>query len=85
MRPIQSTSGRCSVEGCERRRKTAGYCGAHYWRWRTHGDPGPAEITTYRERLRRRYVKSKRHTLEVDFLGYQRELAEERRAGVARR
>lgn len=44
-----------------------------------------AEITGYRESLRSRYVKSKRHTLEVDFLGYLRELAEERRAGAARR
>jgi hypothetical protein len=44
-----------------------------------------AEITSYRESLRSRYVKSKRHTLEVDFLGYQRELAEERKAGAARR
>jgi hypothetical protein len=44
-----------------------------------------AEITAYRASLRSRYVKSKRHTLEVDFLGYQRELAEERRAGAARR
>ena len=32
------------MEGCDRRRKTAGYCGTHYWRWRTHGDPGPAEL-----------------------------------------
>jgi hypothetical protein len=42
-------------------------------------------IASYRESLRSRYVKSKRHTLEVDFLGYLRELAEERRAGAARR
>jgi hypothetical protein len=50
--------------------------------------PAPAmtaEIAAYRKSLRSRYVKSKRHTLEVDFLGYQRELREERRAGAARR
>jgi hypothetical protein len=38
-----------------------------------------AEITAYRRELRSRYVASKRHTLEVDFLGYQRELLRERR------
>ncbi|ANZ34953.1 monooxygenase [Lentzea guizhouensis] len=42
-----------------------------------------AEITAYRQGLRSRYVASKRHTLEVDFLGYQRELAEERKRTAA--
>lgn len=44
-----------------------------------------AEISAYQRKLRGRYVASKRHTLEVDFLGYLRELSEERRAGAARR
>ncbi|SDH13496.1 Predicted flavoprotein CzcO associated with the cation diffusion facilitator CzcD [Lentzea fradiae] len=43
-----------------------------------------AEITSYREGLRRRYIASKRHTVEVDFLHYQRELKAERKAGAAR-
>ncbi|MEU7480949.1 NAD(P)-binding domain-containing protein [Lentzea sp. NPDC042327] len=38
-----------------------------------------AEVLAYRQGLRSRYVASKRHTLEVDFLGYQRELLAERR------
>ena len=44
-----------------------------------------AEISAYRRSLRSRFVASKRHTLEVDFLGYQRELAQERRAGASRK
>lgn len=33
-----STDGTCSVEGCERLRKSKGFCGSHYWRHR-HGVP----------------------------------------------
>jgi len=29
----------CSIEGCERLVKTRGWCGAHYKRWKRHGDP----------------------------------------------
>lgn len=43
-----SRDGECAVEGCTRVRKTAGFCGAHYWRLRTHGDPGPAEVRSNR-------------------------------------
>lgn len=32
----------CSVDGCEKRAKTRGWCSAHYERWRRNGDPGPA-------------------------------------------
>ena len=37
------------------------------------------EITSYDARLRKRYVASKRHTIEVDFHAYRAELAKERR------
>ena len=29
----------CSVEDCEKRHVARGWCGAHYRRWRKHGDP----------------------------------------------
>lgn len=29
----------CSVEGCENLTKARGWCGKHYMRWWTHGDP----------------------------------------------
>lgn len=31
----------CSVGGCDRKARGHGFCGAHYQRWRTHGDPQP--------------------------------------------
>jgi hypothetical protein len=34
----------CSIEGCERTFVARGYCGMHYWRWSTSGDPGPADL-----------------------------------------
>lgn len=30
---------RCSVDGCDKPRRTRGWCSAHYERWRSHGDP----------------------------------------------
>ena len=42
------------------------------------------QIRRYDEALRRRYVNSKRHTLQVDFHKYRAEIARERRAGRAR-
>jgi hypothetical protein len=38
------------------------------------------EIRVYDERVRKRYVSSKRHTIEVDFHAYRAEIAKERRA-----
>lgn len=29
----------CSIPGCERPAKGRGWCGAHWWRWKHHGDP----------------------------------------------
>jgi dimethylaniline monooxygenase (N-oxide forming) len=48
--------------------------------------PAPAmraDIARERERMRRRYVASKRHTMQVDFDDYLFELAAERRRGAA--
>ena len=43
------------------------------------------EIDEYHHALSRRYVKSKRHTIQVDFLEHLRELSKERAAGAKRR
>jgi hypothetical protein len=43
------------------------------------------EIHERRETLRRRYVKSTRHTIQVDFFPYLRELEKERKAGRRRK
>lgn len=29
----------CSIDGCEKPRRTRGWCHTHYTRWRSHGDP----------------------------------------------
>jgi thioredoxin reductase len=42
------------------------------------------QIRAYDEQLRKRYVASKRHTIQVDFRAYLNELARERRASRAR-
>jgi len=42
------------------------------------------QIRQYDEAVRRRYVASKRHTIQVDFHKYRAEIARERRAGRAR-
>jgi NADPH-dependent 2,4-dienoyl-CoA reductase/sulfur reductase-like enzyme len=42
------------------------------------------EIARYREKMRRRYVASKRHTIQVDFDDYMLELCSERRRGARR-
>jgi hypothetical protein len=42
------------------------------------------EIDDYHRELTKRYVKSKRHTIQVDFLEHQAELAKERAAGAKR-
>ncbi|MFE1440170.1 flavin-containing monooxygenase [Streptomyces sp. NPDC058739] len=50
--------------------------------------PGRAEmdqeITAHRSRIERRYVASKRHTIQVDFDDYMRDLTRERRKGAHR-
>ena len=43
-----------------------------------------AQIREYDEHLRKRYVASKRHTIQVDFHKYRAEIAKERRAGRKR-
>ena len=44
-----------------------------------------AQIAAYDEALRRRFVASKRHTIEVDFHAYRAELEKERRSRAAQR
>ncbi|MBX5470208.1 MAG: NAD(P)-binding domain-containing protein [Thermoleophilaceae bacterium] len=44
-----------------------------------------AEIERYRRKMAKRYVRSPRHTIQVDFHPYMRELARERRRGRRRR
>jgi hypothetical protein len=39
-----------------------------------------AQIADYDRRLQRRFVSSKRHTMEVDFHAYRNEIAKERKA-----
>jgi hypothetical protein len=29
----------CSIEGCEQRHQSLGFCGSHYWRFKKYGDP----------------------------------------------
>jgi cation diffusion facilitator CzcD-associated flavoprotein CzcO len=43
------------------------------------------EIAGYQREVGRRYVSSKRHTIEVDFMAYLREIEAERRRGRARK
>jgi hypothetical protein len=39
----------CSVEGCNRPRKSRGFCGTHYERWRLHGDIRPSDSVRIQE------------------------------------
>lgn len=41
----------CSIDGCDRRAKARGWCGAHYMHWHTYGDPVAAPRPTTEERL----------------------------------
>jgi hypothetical protein len=43
-----------------------------------------AQIARYDAQLRKRYVASKRHTIQVDFHGYRAEIATERKKGRKR-
>jgi hypothetical protein len=36
---MRAVRGTCTVDGCERPHKAHGWCKAHYFRWRDHGDP----------------------------------------------
>ena len=43
-----------------------------------------AQIASYDEALRKRFVASKRHTMEVDFHAYRDEITKERKASRKR-
>jgi len=43
-----------------------------------------AQIASYDEKLRKRFVASKRHTMEVDFHAYRAQIAKERKASRKR-
>ena len=47
-------------------------------------DEARREISRYHQRSARRYLASKRHTIEVDFLAHLKEIERERRAGARR-
>lgn len=38
----------CTIEGCTRMQWARGWCGTHYRRWRTHGDPNKVEFAVTR-------------------------------------
>ena len=60
---------------------------AAYLRGEYHLPPGPQlreDIRRDQESLRKRYIASKRHTIQVDFDDYLRDLARERAAGAER-
>jgi hypothetical protein len=43
MRKRREGYERCTVSGCENGSFARQMCQMHYWRWRVHGDVGPAE------------------------------------------
>ena len=47
-------------------------------------DDGASEIASEEEKQRKRFVASKRHTVEVDFYPYLREIRRERKQAAAR-
>jgi hypothetical protein len=45
VRKLRSEDRRpCKVDGCERPSNCRGFCGLHYNRWKSTGDPGPAGL-----------------------------------------
>lgn len=39
MTSVEMDTKACTIEGCERKHLSRGWCSAHYWRWRHYGDP----------------------------------------------
>lgn len=42
------TERACSVNGCDRRAQSRGWCNTHYGRWLRHGDPGRVILASQR-------------------------------------
>jgi hypothetical protein len=55
---------RCSIDGCERNTVARGWCGAHYQRWRNHGDP-----TVTKHPMRSSGTPEERFWAKVDAFG----------------
>lgn len=52
--------GPCVIEGCGKQQRARGWCGAHYERWRAHGDPLGSSPRVYRSNeAPTRYLTSK--------------------------
>lgn len=49
----------CKIDGCDKRARGRGWCAAHYWRWRKHGDP---RITKQRPHRRVREIRASSDT-----------------------
>lgn len=48
---VQREQRICSIEGCGRAVDTKGWCGAHYMRWRRHGDPEIGRPFRHQDRM----------------------------------
>lgn len=57
----------CSIEGCENKRITRGWCKKHYTRWQRHGDPTQARVAVRASRPPR--PAPERFWEKVDFSG----------------
>lgn len=45
------TDRTCTIAGCDRPHRARGWCGTHYKRWTTTGDPGGGEVRAVTRRL----------------------------------
>lgn len=45
--PVEEGGRSCSLDGCGRVHYAKGYCHRHWYKWKQHGDPGPAQFREY--------------------------------------